>query len=963
MKIEGMFIRGRLARRIFALFVLSAFVPALVLAVLTFSQVRAVLTEQSRAQLVDTSKTYALVFYERLLTAQGRLARIALGLREGITQNQQVLQSLEGVYSSLTIVGPQARPTPIVGKPLTWPEIGDAERAHLAKGESVLMEAGGTDKAPRILLLQMIDANSQNNFALLAELNLERIWGAPDAIPYAMDLCILADTGAMLFCSRPELLAARPLLARKIAGSSYEPNLQIGGERWFTGHWQLFLKPKLFAPYWTAIALQPASVALAPVTRFSQIFIGVVVLALLLVAFLSASQIRRTMGPLGKLITGTRRVAEEHFDHRVAVESRDEFGELAISFNNMAARLGRQLGALKTLSQIDQVILSNLDMAPVFHQILSRILNITSARFVGIVLLEAATAVEARVHFLSPEHPESPQIARIRVTAAVLQKLASRPEGYWLDDADSVRRYLRCPEPHVSERVFILPIRAGKDLCAFGCLEPADSNDFPPDVLSQLRDLGDRVGVALSAVARKDQLIYQARHDDLTGLPNRLLFKERLSREIAFAQRENRNLALLYIDLDRFKSINDSLGHSAGDQLLAESAERLQHCIRESDTAARLGGDEFAIIIPAIAAVPSATAVAEHVLHAFSAPFAVAGHEMYVNASIGITVFPMDGRDGEDLLRKADTAMYRAKDLGGGRFVYFEERMNAEAVERMTLEREMRQALLRDEFVLHFQPKLDLNTGHICGAEALLRWNHPTRGLVAPGVFIGVAEETGLIDEIGTKVIFNACAQHAAWRAAGARPPRIAVNVSGHQFRRGDLVQVVEEALRLTATPASALEVEVTESLFMDGSDDARATLDQLRKMGLKVAIDDFGTGYSSMGYLKRLPVDVLKIDRSFVTDLAVDDDARVIAEVIITLAHTLRMSVVAEGVETAEQLKLLRGWRCDTIQGYYFSRPLAPERFLNSFREQTPATRQAPLFASTLPLESRVQPLHARVE
>ncbi|MGB0127247.1 MAG: EAL domain-containing protein [Rhodocyclaceae bacterium] len=274
--------------------------------------------------------------------------------------------------------------------------------------------------------------------------------------------------------------------------------------------------------------------------------------------------------------------------------------------------------------------------------------------------------------------------------------------------------------------------------------------------------------------------------------------------------------------------------------------------------------------------------------------------------------------------------MYRAKDAGGGKFVFFEEQMNVQAVERQTLEREMRQGLARHEFVLHYQPKVDLRSGEVSGAEALVRWNHPTRGLVPPGVFIGVAEETGLIEEIGNWVIFEACAQHAAWRKAGGCPPRIAVNVSGRQFVRGDLVQVVAEALRVGATPASALEIEVTESLFMDQSGDAIDTLQKLRQMGIKVAIDDFGTGYSSMGYLKRLPVDVLKLDKSFVTDLVVDDDARVIARAIIALAHALRLSVVAEGVETAAHLDLLQSWGCDTIQGYYFSRPLAPQAFVD---------------------------------
>jgi EAL domain-containing protein (putative c-di-GMP-specific phosphodiesterase class I) len=294
----------------------------------------------------------------------------------------------------------------------------------------------------------------------------------------------------------------------------------------------------------------------------------------------------------------------------------------------------------------------------------------------------------------------------------------------------------------------------------------------------------------------------------------------------------------------------------------------------------------------------------------------------------------MDGNDSEELLKKADTAMYRAKDLGRGRFVYFEEQMNIEAIERVNLEREMRQGLLHKEFILHYQPKIDLRTGQITGAEALVRWNHPTRGLVYPGVFIGIAEDIRLIDEIGRNVIWDACAQHATWRSEGVNAPPIAVNISGRQFQSGNLIQIIKDALQTTSTPPSALEIEVTESLFMDETSDAIAVLHELRQMGIKVAIDDFGTGYSSMSYLRLLPIDYIKIDMSFITDMINDSNSRTIVEVIITLAHKLHKIVIAEGVETLDQLNLLRSWQCDIIQGYYFSKPLTPEQFVVFMQE-----------------------------
>jgi diguanylate cyclase (GGDEF)-like protein len=939
MRIERAFLQGSVARRIFVLFVLAAFLPVMVMAVLTFSQVRNIITEQARSRLVTASKDFALDVNQRLLLIHGNLSRIALAMRNGgPAPNRQVLDALKELYSSLTVIGPGGLNTPLIGGALAWPEIGESARAHLAKGESVLIVRSDPGASPRILLLQMIDAEKQGISALVAELNPAQVWGKEQDFPYLTGLCMFAESGVMLFCSQPELKAESATLVRKLADSSPDPNVQINDESRIMGQWQLFLKPKFHEPYWTAVAVQPTAVALLQVDKFSRIFIGVIVLALLLVALLSISQIRRTMVPLEKLINGTRRVADEDFTHRVDVAGHDEFGELATSFNDMAERLGSQLGTLKVLSHIDQVILSRSDVSPVFSIVLARIRELTSANFAGIVVLEKSVEGEARIYFLQAGHDPSMEIGRIRMKAEALQEVADRDKGFWLNDPASLQRYFHQPEFEITGHLFILPILAAGNLSALICLEFEYAEKLPPHMLAHLRDLGDRIGVAMSAVARDEQLIYQARHDDLTGLPNRLLFKERLSSELSFAQREQRNLALLFIDLDRFKGINDALGHSAGDELLKEAAQRLRRCNRGSDTVARLGGDEFAVILPAIPGIRSAATVAEHILQAFLQPFMVAGQENYISASIGIAISPVDGNDSEELLKKADTAMYRAKDLGRGRFVYFEEQMNVEAIEHMNLEREMRQGLLRKEFVLYYQPKLDLHTGRIAGAEALLRWNHPTRGLVFPDDFIGVAEDTGLIEEIGKNVIWDACAQHAAWRAAGVPAPRIAVNVSGRQFRRGDLTRIINEALQTTSTPPSALEIEVTESLFLDETSDATAALDELRQMGFKVTIDDFGTGYSSMSYLRRMPMDSMKIDKSFIDDMVSDENARAIAETIITLAHTLRKSVVAEGVETLEQLNLLRGWQCDAIQGYYFSEALRPEQFVEFMQARNTA-------------------------
>jgi diguanylate cyclase (GGDEF)-like protein len=442
--------------------------------------------------------------------------------------------------------------------------------------------------------------------------------------------------------------------------------------------------------------------------------------------------------------------------------------------------------------------------------------------------------------------------------------------------------------------------------------------------MSYVRDYADRVGVALSTAAREGQLYQQARTDALTELPNRFFFLDRLKQDIVQAQRDGGKLAVLFVDLDRFKSINDSFGHSAGDQLLREAAARLRQCVREGDTVARLGGDEFTILVNPLKSTKTASAVAEHVLAALSNPFFIGNLENVVTASIGISVYPSDGANGEELMRNADTAMYRAKDGGRGTYVFFEEAMNAEVVRRSTLERELRHAISQNEFFLHYQPQVDPRTGTVRGVEALLRWRHPERGVVGPDTFIVVAEETGLIAPIGHIVLVEACAQFGAWRAQGVDLEYVAVNVSSRQFRQPNFVEVVEAALRKHALPAECLELEITESLLLNDADAVVAMLNRLKGLGVRISIDDFGTGYSSMAYLERLPFDTLKIDISFIRKIQEDGQGGTIAATILAMAHSLGKGVVAEGVQTQAQVDFLRKLDCELVQGYLYSRPLA---------------------------------------
>ncbi|MBC7996175.1 MAG: EAL domain-containing protein [Rhizobacter sp.] len=429
------------------------------------------------------------------------------------------------------------------------------------------------------------------------------------------------------------------------------------------------------------------------------------------------------------------------------------------------------------------------------------------------------------------------------------------------------------------------------------------------------------------------RVTHMAHHDVLTGLPNRTLLTDRVDQAIARAHRSGKKVAVLFLDLDRFKNVNDSLGHSVGDQLLQAVAKRLTACLREEDTAARLGGDEFIVSLPDVADSAEAAYVAARILAELAKPFSVLGHQLPAEASIGIALCPDDGDSAHTLMRNADTAMYHAKESGRANYQFFSAHMNERVSRRLTTETNLRRALEHGEFTLHYQPLIELASGRIDGAEALVRWPQPDQRLVAPGEFIPVAEETGLIVPLGEWVLREACRQAQAWQAL--QPGlRIAVNLSARQFRQKNLVSMIEQALGDTGLAPHLLELELTEGMLMHHADETVRTLSQLDEMGVRLAIDDFGTGYSSLSYLKRFPIHTLKIDRSFMQDLSSGSDDAAIVTAIIALARSLNLQVTAEGVETDAQVVALRKLSCDLAQGFHFARPMPAAEFAQRLAE-----------------------------
>ncbi|MGC2557576.1 MAG: EAL domain-containing protein [Terriglobales bacterium] len=463
-------------------------------------------------------------------------------------------------------------------------------------------------------------------------------------------------------------------------------------------------------------------------------------------------------------------------------------------------------------------------------------------------------------------------------------------------------------------------------------------DEFEIPIEDSVAPIHDREGRATGAVivfrdisaarAMALQMAHSAQHDFLTGLPNRMLLNDRVNQAIARAPRHDKKVAVLFLDLDGFKHINDSLGHPTGDKLLQSVGERLVECVRASDTVSRQGGDEFVVLLSEMEQSEDAAITARRMLHSVSEAHSIDQHDLHVTTSIGVSVYPDDGLDAETLIKNADTAMYQAKENGRQSYQFFKSAMNVRAVERQSIEESLRRALERQEFALHYQPKVNLKTGQITGAEALLRWTHPVRGLVPPGQFIPVAEDCGLILPIGNWVLREACKQAQLWADAGLPASTMAVNISAMELRNESFLEGVFSALEDTGLDPKSLELELTESVLMKHAESAESILRTLRARGVHLAVDDFGTGYSSLSYLRKFPVDSIKIDQSFVRQITTAPGETTIVTAVISMGRSLKLRVVAEGVETRTELDFLQSHQCDEAQGYFFSRPVLPQTF-----------------------------------
>jgi len=934
MKFQAEFLRSKLARRIVWLFFLSALVPIIATALLSYTYVSDLLIQQSQTQMRHAGKLYGMAVLERLLFIEDKLRNTALiiNTRQDL-QSDEFRQHLGSELNTLALVGEDRKIDMLFIDKLLPPILPLENQEDFISSKASIFSVIAPDGTPRIYMRLMLDSLQTSGQSLIAEINQDYLWGDKETLPFSTYLCVVEDGDKVLFCSHP---APKQLLQEIDTESPEAESRNIfwkyQNEKYLAVSWELFIKSRFNGPRWKIIASQREADALFLINTFNKIFPLVIALSLLVILLLSISLIRRSLIPLERLIEGTRLVSNKEFDKPVIVESHDEFATLANSFNSMTARLGKQIHALTVLSEIDKLILSNPHIETVLLTILKRIPNIAPCEFISISLTDKADKESGWAYVSHTDGKHAPKLKNIALPSTERKRLLEIDNTLVVNPYKESWHFLDYFKKQGVSQAQVFPIRLDDKLVAVISLGCRKNLVLSKDESEHVRDLADRLAVALATADRDEKLYRQAHYDTLTNLPNRQLFDDRLEQHIIHAHRENQMIGLLYIDLDRFKNINDSLGHSVGDKLLQQAAERLKKCVREADTVARLGGDEFIIILSNITDPKDASSIAEHIINRISEPYHIDTHEVFITPSIGITLYPNDGTNTEELLKHADAAMYRAKESGRGKYMFFEERMNIEDMERTRMEQDMRHALARKEFKLLYQPQVNLET---IGAEALIRWNHATHGIIEPSRFIPLAEDTGMIELIGEWVLRTACRQYKIWQENGIIIDQLSVNVSSRQFMQRKFVDIVYKTLTATGMSPERLELEITESLLMEDRIDTVYILEELHAMGVKLAIDDFGTGYSSLSYLKRLPVDALKIDQSFMRDVPKNEDATTITNSIIALAHALKINVIAEGIETAEQLVLLLSQQCDSGQGFYFYPPLSADDFVRAVHEQ----------------------------
>jgi len=923
-------------KKILGLFLLAAIIPMLFTAGLASYEFQRGLEVEAAKSLRNSAKEYGVEILTRLELANERSAEVIRIVEDkgidSIADYQHMLNDFEAIW----VVG--KRGAPIIARGDTSSEFSRSliRTGHIARGETRLQ------LTPRnqLVMLRSVDNGFGTGPVLAFQLVASRIWGARENLPYSTEFCVFSEGGVSLYCTTEvdESIHSTLVSASDKNRGSIFGDWTHQDEPHFAALWQLFLKGEYSAAALDVVAIQAKTIALHSGADFRRIFVPATILILVLAGALGLSFIGQTLVPLQQLTIAARQLATGNFASRVRVRTGDEFEWLGDAFNNMADRIGHQVLALEAMSGIDKMILSGTKLEEVSEDVVAHLVALTQCESAAVI---AHNADAPEIGKMISLHDGVIYHDRIELPEDVGHQWC-QPRQVALGTVDAeTAPYADRFKSFDQNYVVLIPVILHNDLKGVLLLGFSRQFEMSQSSLQRIIDLAGRFAVALSSVEREEALYRQAHFDPLTGLPNRQLLKDRLTQYLASARLENHSGAILFLDLDRFKEINDVFGHSVGDGVLTQASERIVSDVRARDTVARLGGDEFVVVLPNVRNDSIVRGTAERLLNKLSEAFTVSGTDHYLSASIGIAMFPDDGATVETLLKNADSAMYRAKEAGRGRFEFFSRRLNAESRRKIGIERDLRAAFHGGDLDVHYQPQFEISTGEICGAEALLRWTHADQGSISPAEFIPLAEDSELIVDIGSWVIERACENLCQLLDKGFHPGPVSINVSGRQLADVNFTDAVMGPIRKFGIHPGYIQLEVTETTVAQNRDRAIEILQALREDGVRVAIDDFGTGYSSLSYLQQMPFDVIKIDKSFIDRIGSSVTSDNICRTIIKMAEQLGKKSIAEGVEEQGQLDFLRENGCDFVQGFYYSKALPNDEFLAFVEKQDFHTRR----------------------
>lgn len=904
--------KNTFARKILIVFLLSTIIPIVGLAILSQEYVAESITNEALDSLRKDAKSYGLYTFERLTIIDRQLSNISLSIDDHVPQS---VKNIFGDFVNIEIIS-------------ALPEI-NKKFKNISKPalNTFLNESGELF----IRIDKLHTSKSGEPLILRGEFKAEYIWGNQETNIFTEPVCIFDGTDELLFCSEDQILKSISLHKLKLLLKNPSSLTLDASEnsKYFITNWELYLPTHYQGTGWKFVILKNQNAMLALINKHRSIIFPIALIFFFIIAYWLLRTTDRLLNPLKTLMNATRRVSSGDYDFEVDVKSKDEFEGLSNAFNDMAKNLNFQFSKSKAFSQLDQNALEVLDIHYSIKKSLPGIIKAFKSKWVAISVKDSGQTNLVTTHCIV-QHPDGQQTTEYTRFSHRVNPIQFLSDLVELSHYEYKHMFASFGEKVDAAKNWVRKVELNNEIVCYISIGADENVRLTNTEVDTLDELSERISVIYTSYQQKNKLYKQAQFDDLTNLPNRNHMLEALKKAWEVSSANETSIAILFIDLDHFKKVNDLSGHHVGNEVLKQVASRIAACVKKEDIVARLSGDEFCVLINPLQNVAQAQEVANKITGVFTKPFVVKELSYFLGSSIGVAVGPEYCGSSEQLLERADLAMFTAKEQGRNQVVLYDDKIEKDRSLRLSLERDLHFALENGEISLVYQPKMDLTSGRLNSAEALARWTRQNLGVVQTDYFISIAEDSGLIHDIGAWVLKQACKDFMVWKDKGVDIESIAINVSAHQLAAKNYPTIVESVINETGIMPSCLEIEITESAFIRDEGLLVAELNALHKLGVKISIDDFGKEYSSLSYLRKMPFDTLKIDREFIIDLETSEHDKQIINVIISIGHVLNKKIVAEGIETIMQRSILRDLGCDLGQGYLFSRPISSQAFID---------------------------------